>query len=40
MGIRGILVAHDFHDRVHNAVRAIPNVTLKSYSFRFVFEDE
>ena len=37
--IRGILVAYDFDNRLIMAARAIPNITLKAYSFQFVFED-
>jgi len=37
--IRGILVASDFHQRVRDAVHALPNVALKAYSFRFTFKD-
>lgn len=37
--IRGILVASDFHEKIKYAVKAIPNVTLKKYSFQFKFND-
>ena len=37
--IRGILVAHDFAPRVRHAIRAIPNVTLRSYAFSIAFSD-
>ena len=37
--IRGILVAHDFHPRLVLAARAVPNISLKAYSFQFSFED-
>ena len=37
--VRGILVANDFHPRVQAALRAVPNVTLKAYSFKFTFQD-
>ena len=37
--VRGILVAHDFASRVRYAARAVPNITLRSYSFRFAFSD-
>ena len=37
--VRGILVAGDFHKRVILAARALPNLTLKRYSFQFTFID-
>ena len=37
--VRGILVAHDFHERVVHAAKAVPNLSLKAYSFQFAFED-
>ena len=37
--IRGILVANDFHPRVVYAAKAVPNISLKAYSFQFSFED-
>ncbi len=37
--VRGILIAHDFHDRVVYAAKAVPNLSLKAYSFQFSFED-
>jgi hypothetical protein len=37
--VRGILVAHDFHPRLVMAARAVPNISLKAYSFQFLFED-
>lgn len=37
--VRGILVAHDFHERVVLAAKAVPNLSLKAYSFQFSFED-
>lgn len=37
--VKGILVASDFHDKINFAVKAIPNVTLKKYSFQFSFKD-
>ena len=37
--VRGILVAHGFHRRVVWAAQAVPNVQLKEYSFRFLFQD-
>lgn len=37
--VRGILVAHAFHSRVILAARAVPKLQLKSYSYRFDFED-
>lgn len=37
--IRGILVANDFHPRAVNAAKAVPNISLKAYSFQFSFED-
>lgn len=38
--IRGILVAHDFAAKVRYAAKAIPNVVLRSYSFKFSFKAE
>jgi|GEM_PF-1434080 hypothetical protein len=37
--IRGILVASDFNQRVVYAAQAVPNLSLKSYSFQFSFHD-
>ncbi len=37
--VRGILVAGEFHKRVVLASRAIPNLSLKKYSFQFSFGD-
>jgi hypothetical protein len=37
--VRGILVANDFHSRVVYAAKAVPNISLKAYSFQFCFED-
>ncbi len=36
--VRGILVAGDFHPRVVFAARAVPNVQLRRYRFKFSFE--
>lgn len=36
--VRGILVAGDHHPRVGYAARAIPNLLLKKYRYRFEFE--
>jgi RecB family endonuclease NucS len=36
--VRGILVAGDFPRRVVFATRAVPNLQLKKYTFRFSFE--
>jgi len=36
--VRGILVAGDFHPRVVFAARAVPNVKLCRYRFKFTFE--
>lgn len=36
--VRGILVAGDFPARTIAAARAVPNLKLKKYSFRFSFE--
>lgn len=36
--VRGILVAEDFHKRVLQAAKALPNVRLMRYSFNFRFE--
>lgn len=37
--IRGILVANDFHPNTVYAAKAVPNISLKAYSFQFSFED-
>lgn len=37
--IRGIIISSDFEPRVRHAVRAVPNVSLKRYSYSFRFED-
>lgn len=37
--VRGILVANDFSSRVAQASRAVPNISLKAYSFQFSFQD-
>lgn len=37
--IRGILVANDFHTRVQYAAKAVPNVDLRSYSYKVSFGD-
>lgn len=37
-GVRGILVAEDFHPRLKFAARAVPNVQLRRYRYRFSFE--
>lgn len=36
--VRGMLVAGDFHKRVVLAARAVSNLELKRYSYRFSFE--
>jgi len=36
--VRGILVAGDHHPRVQLAAKAVPNLSLKKYSYRFEFE--
>lgn len=36
--VRGILVAGGFHPRVIFAARAVPNVRLRQYRFKFTFE--
>lgn len=36
--VRGILVASDHHPRVSHAARAVPNLSLKKYRFKFTFE--
>lgn len=36
--VRGILIASDFHPRVVFAARAVPNVQLRRYHFKFTFE--
>jgi RecB family endonuclease NucS len=35
--VRGILIAGDFHPRVVFAARAVPNVQLRRYHFKFIF---
>ena len=35
--VRGILVASDFDDRVVLAAKAVPNISLRAYSFQFLF---
>lgn len=37
--VRGILVAGGFDPRVVMAARAVPNLSLKEYSFQFAFSD-
>ena len=37
--VRGILVAHSFDSKVRHASRAVPNVSLRSYSFSLSFTD-
>jgi len=37
--VRGILIAGDFPERVVQAVRVVPNLELKKYGFKFIFED-
>ena len=37
--VRGILVAADFHDRLLLAAQVAPNLLLKTYSYKFTFED-
>jgi hypothetical protein len=37
--VRGILVANDFGPRVVYAAKAVPNLSLKAYSFQFSFQD-
>lgn len=36
-GVRGLLIASDFHPRVILAARAVPNLQLKRYAFQFSF---
>jgi RecB family endonuclease NucS len=36
--VRGIIVASDFDARVALAARAVPNLTLRRYKYRFDFE--
>ena len=36
--VRGILIASDFHPRVVFAARAVPNIQLRQYRFKFTFE--
>jgi RecB family endonuclease NucS len=36
--VRGILVAGHFTDRAISARRAVPNVELRKYGFKFSFE--
>lgn len=35
--VRGFLIAADHHPRVSLAAKAVPNLTLKTYSYRFEF---
>jgi RecB family endonuclease NucS len=35
--VRGILIAGDFHPRIVYAARAVPNVQLRRYCFKFTF---
>ena len=37
--VRGILVAADFHNKVLLAAQVAPNLQLKTYSYKFTFED-
>ena len=37
--VRGILVAGDFDPRAVMAARAVPNLSLKAYSFQFAFSE-
>ncbi len=37
--VRGILVANTFHTRVQHAAKALPNVSLRSYSYTVTFGD-
>lgn len=36
--VGGVLVAGDFHARLIHAARAVPNVALQRYAFKFSFE--
>jgi hypothetical protein len=36
--VRGLLVAAGFHDKVSFAVKAVPNVQLRQYRYKFTFE--
>ena len=36
--VRGLLVAGGFHDKVSFAVKAVPNVQLRQYRYKFTFE--
>ena len=36
--VRGILIAGDFHSRIVFAVKAVPNVQLRRYRFKFTFD--
>lgn len=36
--VRGLLIAGNFHPRIVFAVKAIPNVQLRQYRFRFTFD--
>jgi RecB family endonuclease NucS len=36
--VRGVLVAGDFTDRAISAARAVPNVSLRKYVFKFSFQ--
>lgn len=37
--VRGILVASDFHEKIKFAIKALENIKLKKYSFKFSFTD-
>jgi hypothetical protein len=37
--VRGIIVANAFHRRVKQAIKALPNVTLRKYEVHFDFSD-
>ncbi len=37
--VKGVLVASDFEKRVQLASKAVPNLTLKRYGFKFEFSD-
>lgn len=38
--VRGIIVAHEFGQRIKSAARAVPNLTLVCYAVSFTFQSE
>lgn len=37
--VRGMLIAHDFDAKARSAARMVPNLGLRTYAIRFVFEN-